>query len=61
MKPVVINITNLIGTMVIIGDKENISTQIEEKVTEALLKAINGVQDCQECNIDKPSPPLTSQ
>lgn len=61
MKPVVINITNLIDTIVIIGDKENTSVQIQEKVTEALLKAINGVLDCQECNEDKPSPPLTSQ
>ncbi|MBF2708948.1 hypothetical protein [Flavobacterium soyangense] len=40
MKPVVINITNLIGTMVIIGDKENTSAQIQEKVNDALLKVI---------------------
>jgi hypothetical protein len=44
MKPIVINITNLIGTMVIIGDKENGVKDIEEKVTSALLKAVSNAQ-----------------
>lgn len=40
MNPVTINITNLIGTLVIIGDKEKVSAQIEETVNAALLKVI---------------------
>lgn len=47
MKPITINITNLIGTMVINDDKENTSEQIQEKVTEALLKVINNATDFQ--------------
>lgn len=40
MKPVIINITNLIGTLVIIGDKESASAQIKESVNDALLKVM---------------------
>ncbi len=40
MKPIVINITSLIGTMVIIGDKESASAQIQEAVNDALLKVV---------------------
>ncbi|MCV9929485.1 hypothetical protein OIU83_17625 [Flavobacterium sp. LS1R49] len=43
MRPVV-NITNLIGTMVIIVDKESGVNDIEEKVTSALLKAVSNAQ-----------------
>ena len=37
MKSIVINITNLIGTLVIINDKEN----IPEETTEAFNKALS--------------------
>lgn len=53
MKPVKINITNLIGTLVIVGDKESASTQIQEKVNDALFKVMTtahnmGIQEsCQ--------------
>jgi hypothetical protein len=40
MKPVVINITNLIGTLVIVGDKESASAQIQKHVNDALLKVV---------------------
>ena len=40
MKPITINITNLIGTLVIVGDKESASTQIQENVNDALLKVL---------------------
>lgn len=40
----VINITNLIGTMIVIVDKENKANDIEEKVTSALLKAVSNAQ-----------------
>lgn len=45
MKPVIINITNLIGTMVIIGDKENTSAQIQENVTDALMKILKSATE----------------
>jgi hypothetical protein len=45
MKPVTINITNLIGTMVIIGDKENASAQIQENVIDALNKVLKRVNE----------------
>lgn len=45
MKPVVINITNLIGTMVIIGDKENASAQIQENVIDALNKVLKAATE----------------
>lgn len=45
MKPIVINVTNLIGTMVIIGDKENTSAQIQENVADALLKVLARAQN----------------
>lgn len=45
MQPVTINITNLIGTMVIIGDKESASAQIQETVNAALLRAITTVHN----------------
>lgn len=60
MKPTVINITNLIGTMVIIGDKENASAQIQENVANALneilKKATEPIQDpsrAESCNQTK--------
>lgn len=40
MKPVTINITNLIGTLVIIGDKESASAQIQKTVNDALLRVV---------------------
>ena len=40
MKPITINITNLIGTLVIVGDKESASAQIQENVNDALLKVL---------------------
>lgn len=40
MKPITINITNLIGTMVIIGNEENASAQIQENVADTLLKIL---------------------
>jgi hypothetical protein len=40
MQPVTINITNLIGTMIIIGDKENASAQIQGTVSDALMKVL---------------------
>lgn len=40
MKPIVINITNLVGTITIVGDKENASSQIQENVADALLKIL---------------------
>lgn len=40
MKPITINITNLIETLVINGDKENASAQIQESVNDALLKVL---------------------
>jgi hypothetical protein len=40
MKPVTINITNLIGTLVIIGDKQSASAQIKTTVNDALLKVL---------------------
>jgi hypothetical protein len=57
MTPVTINITNLIGTMVIIGDKENTSAQIQENVADALLKVLARAQnlDNQELSPDKTS------
>ena len=45
MNPITINITNLIGTMVIIGDKENTSAQIQEFVTDALLKVLKSATE----------------
>lgn len=45
MKPITISITNLIGTMIIIGDKENTSAQIQESVSDALLKVISKSQN----------------
>jgi hypothetical protein len=45
MKPVTINITNLIGTLVIIGDKESASAQIEENVADALLKVLKSATE----------------
>lgn len=53
MKPLTINITNLIGSLIIITDNENINLEIEKKVNEALTKAISGWLDSQECNLDK--------
>lgn len=53
MKPVTINITNLIGTLVIKGDKDSASLQIQEKINEALFKVMTtahnmGIQEsCQ--------------
>lgn len=40
MQPVTINITNLIGTLVIIGDKESASAQIQRTASDALLKVL---------------------
>ena len=40
MKPITINITNLVGTIVVIGDKESASAQIQENVLEALSKVL---------------------
>jgi hypothetical protein len=45
MKPIVINITNLIGKLVIITDKENTSLQIQELIEESLLTLISKVQN----------------
>lgn len=45
-----INITNLIGTLVIIGDKNN---PIDEIVKETLVKVINSVSEIQLENSDK--------
>ncbi len=57
MKPVTINITNLIGTMVIIGDKEISSEETTESVTNAILKVLARAQslDSQELSQDKTS------
>ena len=41
MKPITINITNLVGTITVAGDVEKASVQIQELVTDALLKVIN--------------------
>jgi len=40
MKPIVINIKSLIGTIVIIGNKETATAQIQEAVNDALLKVV---------------------
>ena len=40
MNPITINITNLIGTLVIIDDKESTSAQIQESVNDALFKVL---------------------
>lgn len=40
MKPITINITNLIGTMIIIGDKESAPKQIKDIVGDALLRVL---------------------
>ncbi len=45
MKPITINITNLIDTLVIVGDKESASTQIQENVNDALLKVFKTVTE----------------
>lgn len=45
MKKVTINITNLIGTMVMIGDKESASAQIQENVNDALLKVLKSASE----------------
>lgn len=45
MKPVTINITNLIGTLVIIGDKESASAQIQKSVNDALLKVLKSATE----------------
>ena len=49
MRPT-INITNLIGTLVIIGDKNN---PIDKIVKETLMKVINSVSEIQLENSDK--------
>jgi hypothetical protein len=57
MKPIVINITNLIGTMVIIGDKNLASNEIQESISEALLRVIAKAQNLEspELHQDKTS------
>jgi hypothetical protein len=60
MKPIVINITSLIGTMVIIGDKKEASKYIEETVLNTLLKVVSKAQnvETQELCPDKTVSPL---
>jgi hypothetical protein len=45
MKTVKINIKNLIGTLIVVGDKESASAQIKESVSDALLKAVGTVRE----------------
>lgn len=45
MNPITINITNLIGTLVIINDKESTSAQIQESVNDALFKVMTTAQN----------------
>lgn len=40
MNPITINITNLVGTIVVIGDKECASAQLQENVLDALSKVL---------------------
>ena len=40
MQPVTINITNLVGSITVIGDNENTSAQIQENVSDALLNVL---------------------
>lgn len=56
----VLNIKNLVGTIVIVSTSENkISEEIEAKVIKALLSALNQVQENPECNSDKSRPPVS--
>ena len=45
MKTITINITNLIGTLVIVGDKESASAQNQEDVFNALLKVLKSATE----------------
>jgi hypothetical protein len=53
--PIVINITNLIGTLVINGDSDNNQNEIEKQVLEALTNVLVKVQNLenQESHQDK--------
>lgn len=51
MKPITINIKNLIGKMVVTGDKESASTQIQESVNDALLKVLKTATESTEVPI----------
>lgn len=42
---IVINITNLVGTITVVGNKEKASEQIQELITDALLKATNVITE----------------
>lgn len=53
---VTVNINNLIGTLVIIGDKNN-SSEIKNLVTETLTRVINSVLEIQAENSDISEPP----
>lgn len=53
---VTVNINNLIGTLVIIGDKNN-SSEIKNLVTETLTRVINSVSEIQAENSDISEPP----
>ena len=53
---VTVNINNLIGTLVIIGDKNN-SSEIKNLVTETLTRVITSVSEIQAENSDISEPP----
>ena len=52
MNPININITNLVGTIVVVGDD---ATELSAKITQTLLQTIKSVQEISEQNQDKSS------
>ncbi len=56
----ILNITNLVGTMIIIPtDKEDFRS-VSDNVIKALLSALNQVPESQECNSNKLKPPVSN-
>ena len=45
MNPIVINITNLVGTIVVIGEKKNASAKIQGIVNDALLRVLENIPE----------------
>lgn len=41
---ITLNVHNLIGTMVIVGNTEQVTTEVQAQVTAAILQAVESVQ-----------------